>query len=917
MASQAEVDLIISTADTLPELERDLASIIRIAEDGAPELDVQASMNVQASIAELSTELGRVIQAAEAGASDIDLQAALDAQESLTRIRADLAELNQSVNNSAVDTIDLHAALNFSESLVEVQESIRDLVATAEVTAPEIEIEAEVDRDGRARSSILNLGRAFGSLAGPLGAASKGIVGAGLAAGAAVPLLAGVATAVASIAPAAAVATTGMLAVQLVSGTLKLAMQGVGDAISTAFDPEAKPEDLAKAMEKLAPAAKEFVTELQGMREEFKELQQGVQENFFAGLDDTLVGLKEDVLPQVGAALRDVATELSSMASGAGEAAAQLGRDGTLGTALEGATNGIANLVDVPGQAVTALGQLAAAAAPAFERVTAAAAGSATSISEKLSKAFESGALDEAINSAVDAISQLGRIAGNVFGGLGNILGTVSSEGEGLFSTLEKVTQAFEDVTASTGFQQALTALVQTAGVVADTVLPLLSTALQALGPVFQAIGPPIQILVRALGDGLTRVVVALEPVLTAIGLAFGQLVIAITPLIDLAADLLVAVLPGLIPLFDGLGQTLNAVVPFIEALATALSGALVPLFTTLATEVMPALIPPLVELSTALLPVLTEVIIKLSPTLATLATTFGQLVVALVPLIVSLADLTTQLLDDLGPAIGPLIDLLLKLVTEGLNFLASTVTGVIIPIINILVDLINGDFSGAWKSIQELIRNVALKIQEIINAMGNKLVEILADLGNRGRAKVTEFTVGVLSKINELGIKAGEIMRRLPGTILSALGDLGNLLVSAGGDLIQGLINGITGKLGRLREIAGQVASTVSGSVKDLLGISSPSKVMMDVGNDTMDGFLLGLQDRVPDLRGDLQSIAGMVPSFALPNGQTLQLPQLSQGAPTVQVYLGNELLNNHVDARIVRSNVNRDRVATQGVRR
>jgi phage-related protein len=263
-----------------------------------------------------------------------------------------------------------------------------------------------------------------------------------------------------------------MLAVQLVSGTVKLAMQDVSEAVSTAFDPEAKPEDLAKAMEKLAPAAKEFVTELQGMRKEFTDLQQQVQENFFAGLDDTLVGLKEDVLPQVGDALRNVATELSSMASGAGEAAAALGRDGTLGTALEGAVNGIANLVDVPGQAVTALGQLAAAAAPAFERVTAAAASSASSVSEKLAAAFESGALDEAINSAVDAIAQLGRIAGNVFGGLGNIIGTATASGEGLFAMLERVTQAFEDVTASQGFQQALRALVETAGVVADTVLP-------------------------------------------------------------------------------------------------------------------------------------------------------------------------------------------------------------------------------------------------------------------------------------------------------------------------------------------------------------------------------------------------------------------------------------------------------------
>jgi hypothetical protein len=178
-------------------------------------------------------------------------------------------------------------------------------------------------------------------------------------------------------------------------------------------------------------------------------------------------------------------------------------------------------------------------------------------------------------------------------------------------------------------------------------------------------------------------------------------------------------------------------------------------------------------------------------------------------------------------------------------------------------------------------------------------------------------MTAALLAKLGELGNKAADIMRRLPGIILTALGNLGNLLTSAGADIIRGLIGGIESQLGRLRETAGKVASTVSGSVKDFLGIRSPSKVMMEAGEDTMDGFLLGLQDKIPDLRNDLRSIAGMVPSFALPNGQTLQLPQFNQGAPTVQVYLGNELLNSHVDARIVRSNDNRDRVATQGVRR
>lgn len=918
MASQAEVDLVISTEGTLPELERDLARIVRTAEDGAQDIDLEASINVQGTIAQLSTDLTRIIQAAEASGSDIDVQAALDAQESLNNIRDGLGEVNRAVGASGIDEIDLVATLDFPASLANVQDAIRDLVATAEVTAPEIEIEAEVDQDGRAAFSLGRLARGLGRVAAPLGKVTAGLFGAGVAASSAAPLLAGVAGAVESIAPAAALAAPAILSVALATNTVKLAMIGVKEAVATAFDPEAKPEELSKALAKLAPEAREFVVELQGMRDGFKEVQQAVQNRFFEGLTFNLRTLAEDVLPELSNAGLRTATTLNLMARGAADAAVRLGRTGVLGQALEGATQGLENLVNLPSQAVTAFGQLAAAAAPAFDRVTSAVARAGGSISDKLTKAFESGALESAINGAVDAIVQLGRIAGNVFGGLGNIISGFQAQGAGLFGTLEKITQAFEDVTATTGFQQALKALSQTLTVVVDTVLPLVSTALQALGPVFQALAAPVQILVRALGDGLTRVVTALSPVLVALGNAFGQLVILVTPFIDLAADLLVAILPGLIPIFEALGQALNAMVPFAEALATSLSDALVPLFQRLATEVLPQVLPPLVELSTQLLPVLTGLIVALAPTLAELATKFGDIVVALTPLIVELVNLTIELGEKLAPVLKPLLDLIIRLVELGLKVFSAQISGVVIPAIQVLVQLLQGDFSGAWNTAKDAVSKADAKIREII---GRLLNEVKAKLGEMARAAIDkgrELVDGFGKEFNRIVGRAREIAGQIPGAVTTGLGNLGNLLVSAGGDIIQGLINGISGKLGRLREIASQAASIVSGTVKSVLGISSPSKVMREEGRDTMDGYILGLNDRLPDLSSQLQGIAATVPSFALPNGSTLALPQFGQqGAPHIQVFIGNEQLTARIDTRIIQNNAARDRVANQGVRR
>lgn len=915
MASEAEVELIISTADTLPELERELEAIIRTAENNAGDIDVEATIARQESVSNLIDGLEEVIAAAGASADPIELEAQLNRLDTLN-------DLNDALDDAIIaaevhaQAIELEAALD--ADIARLDTEIATLVEELEASAPEVDIEVNIDRDGSGRRGLEGIGRGLGSALPSLGKFGAALPGVGLGVAGLAQTLAGLVGALEQIAPASAVAVPSLIAVTLASGTVKLAMQGVGDAVKTAFDPEAKPEDLAKAMEKLAPNARSFVTELRSMKSAFKEIQQDVQENFFDGFDDALISLSTNVLPQVSTALASTSTILNQMALGAAAAAIELGENGTLQVALLGATEGLANLKGIPGQVVTALGQLGVAAAPAFDRITQGAANAATKISEKLTKAFESGALRDSINTAIDAIVQLGRIFGNIFEGIGNIIGGVTGEAGSLFFALEKITQAFADVTASDGFQQALGALVRTLGVLVDTLLPVVSQALKALGPVFQALEGPLQILIQALGPVLSQIIAALGPVLVSLAQAFGQLVIAVTPILSLAGTLISALLPALIPLFDAVGQTLNALVPFVETLAATLAAELVPLFTTLATDVLPQLLPPLVELSTALIPVLTNVITELAPSLVTLAENLGQVLVAVTPLIVELINLTLALGEELGPVLKPVLGFILDLVNLGLKILSSEITGVVIPIIGILVDLLRGDFSAAWQSTQDLIAAVAGKIGGLIEAMNNKIKSILGDLARAAVDKARELVDGFSREFNRIVSRAQEIISQVPGAVLAGLGHVGSLLVSAGSDMIQGLINGISGKLARVREIAAEVAGAVTGPISKLLDINSPSKVMRDMGHDTMDGFRLGLADELPALETQLRSIAAVVPSFALPGGQTLALPNLGQqGQPQVQVFIGNEEFHGRIDSRIARADIARSRIATQGVRR
>ncbi|MET3723455.1 phage tail tape measure protein [Sphingomonas trueperi] len=81
--------------------------------------------------------------------------------------------------------------------------------------------------------------------------------------------------------------------------------------------------------------------------------------------------------------------------------------------------------------------------------------------------------------------------------------------------------------------------------------------------------------------------------------------------------------------------------------------------------------------------------------------------------------------------------------------------------------------------------------------------------------------------------------------------GPLGQRMISAGGDIVRGIITGITGMLGRLKDTIVGAASAAASWFKSKLGIHSPSRVFASFGGFMMQGLDQGLardQDRPVD---------------------------------------------------------------------
>ncbi|MEV0915421.1 hypothetical protein AB0I93_14270 [Streptomyces sp. NPDC049967] len=691
----------------------------------------------------------------------------------------------------------------------------------------------------------------IGGMIGSLGQLAAPFAAAGAAIGGLVPLVAGLVSMLAEIAPAAALAVSGVLAIGLASTTLKIAMSGVGDAVKAALDPS-DPEAYAAALKKLAPNARSFVQEIHKASPALAAIKKSVQDKTFAGLDKQLASTAKTTLPSFRTALDSTAGTLNRMGTGVFTAARNLGKDGTLGRALAGATTGLRSFSRVPGQIVTALGQIGAAAGPSFARLSKAGGSALDKLFAKLTLAFESGGMELAINTAIGLIGQLGHVLGNVGSIIGSVFGAAQASGAGFLGVLGPVTAEIARIADTDGVQDALKSLFAVMSTLGSTVAPLLGQALQAIAPVFTALGPPVQTLIKALGAALSPVIKALGPVLTAAATAVGSLVTALAPLLTVAGQLIAAVLPILTPLLDGLNTVFLALAPVIEQVGANLQGTLAPILAAL-----PGIITPLADLFalqlSAGIQLVGDLLTQLSPSFVTLGEAFGELLVALTPLIEAWAQMQAVLLTKLMPLLNPLIKLIGVLAAYFADDLARTITDVVVPALEVLSAVIHGDLQGAVEAGKRFLSGLVSTTVARFTTLPTMAANALAQLAPKVRVKVDAAGVAMSQAIVAGREAAVRQIATLPERARAAIGNLGGYLAAAGASLISGFIAGIQSRIPSVQS----VLTSITNRIPDWKGPKKKDATLLTpAGRLIIKGLIGGIDASTPALTTKLKSI-------------------------------------------------------------
>lgn len=201
----------------------------------------------------------------------------------------------------------------------------------------------------------------------------------------------------------------------------------------------------------------------------------------------------------------------------------------------------------------------------------------------------------------------------------------------------------------------------------------------------------------------------------------------------------------------------------------------------------------------------------------------------------------------DVFSGIWDIIKIVFGLITDIIRGAMQIISGVI----GLFLDIITGNWSGVWGDIVSIFSGIWTIIGGILSAAWNIIVTIFTTAISvvwdiiRGlwNTVVAIFTAGVNQAWNALTTAwrvINDFFGGIPGKIMGALGDFGNLLVHAGQAILGGLLDGLKAAWKGITDFVGGIGQWIS----DHKGpISYDRTLLIPHGKAIMQSLLGGLK--------------------------------------------------------------------------
>lgn len=144
-----------------------------------------------------------------------------------------------------------------------------------------------------------------------------------------------------------------------------------------------------------------------------------------------------------------------------------------------------------------------------------------------------------------------------------------------------------------------------------------------------------------------------------------------------------------------------------------------------------------------------------------------------------------------------------------------------------------------------------------IFNAGFNAVKTVVSTVFNAIKALVRGDIDGVKTAIQSGLSQLAGIARNAITQMVSVFKNAGNQLRSVGGDIIQGLINGLKAKAAAAASAAREVASSAVNAFKSVFRTASPSKATREIGEWVSEGLAIGIAYKAPMAADEAKKMA------------------------------------------------------------
>lgn len=251
-------------------------------------------------------------------------------------------------------------------------------------------------------------------------------------------------------------------------------------------------------------------------------------------------------------------------------------------------------------------------------------------------------------------------------------------------------------------------------------------------------------------------------------------------------------------------------------------------------------------------------------------------------------------------PAVQGIIATVVQKLTPAFRAYAEYITGTVIPGFQKLAAKVNenkapviallqafGKFAGF---VAQFVLPIVIKVGAVlVGTLFSAIAKVIGIIGGAIRIFLAFGTaIGVAAfKATQAFTAVVTFVKSVPGKIKAALGNVGSLLFNAGRDLLLGLVRGMRAGISAAVNAAKAVASGVKNAITGFFRISSPSKVMHEVGGHIVKGLANGLAAAKRHAEAEANKVAAAIKK-ALVTGLRLDIKNEKSLAGQVRSQIG-----------------------------